>query len=223
MGNKDYSTAIVRNKLGELETICLDTGEVIGTVSDKDLSRYRFNLETAALICQSIREGKTLKAIGEDPNFPSLQVIHYWRRTNATFDAEIKLARKERAEYYHDKVLEIADEVSEKEEIPVAKFKAEQYKWAAEKGDPSSYGNKIEHTGNNVAPSFIVVTGVPKRKIDIETESREITDEEKNIGRNGEIHRLERGGVSEIAEDSSEVGGEGEGSEESCGEEGQEV
>jgi len=210
--NKDYSTAIVRNSLGELETICLDTGEVISSVSSQDLSKYRFNLETAALICQSIREGKTLKAIGEDTNFPSLQVVHYWRRTNATFDAEIKLARKERAEYYHDKVLDITDSVMDKDEVAVARFKTEQYKWAAEKGDPSSFGNKIEHTGNNTAPAFIVITGVPRRKIDIEVESKEVVNEQKDEITDGgrPVCGSEPRGIPQASETESEGSGEEE-------------
>jgi len=163
MGNSNYSTHLVKNLVtGDLETICLDTGEVLKAVSIHELDKYRFNFDMALLICQKIREGATLKQIGDDPTLPSLTVIHYWRRTNATFDEEIKLARKDRAEYYADKVIEIANEVVDKDDVPVAKFKADQYKWAAEKGDPSSYGNKIEHTGSNVAPSIVVVTGISR-------------------------------------------------------------
>lgn len=174
----NYSTAIVKNKeTGQLETICLDTGEVLNTgINPRDMSKYKFNLDTALLICQKIREGATLKQIDADPDLPSLTVIHYWRRTNISFNEEIKLARKERAEYYHDKVLEIADETVDRDDVSVAKFRADQYKWAAEKGDPSSYGNKVEHTGSNTAPSIVIVTGI-KREPDIEAEY-EITEAE---------------------------------------------
>ena len=174
----EYSSAIVRNKqTGQYETICLDTGEVLNTgMNPKDMSKYKFNLDTALVICQKIREGATLKQIGDDPDLPSLTVLHYWRRTNASFDEEIKLARKERAEYYHDRVLEIADDVVDRDEVSVAKFKADQYRWAAEKGDPSSYGNKVEHTGSNTAPSIVIVTGI-KRDQDIEAEYEQITKE----------------------------------------------
>lgn len=179
MGNKVQSTTIVKNKqTGKLEVICLDTGEVIN--QGVDLSKYKFDLHTAMLVCQHIREGATLKQIDNDPDLPSLTVIHYWRRTNASFDEEIKLARKDRAEYYHDRVLDLADETLDKDEVAVNKFKADQYKWAAEKGDPASYGNKIEHTGSNVAPSIVVVTGISRSKEAevIETEVKEIVDGE---------------------------------------------
>jgi folate-binding Fe-S cluster repair protein YgfZ len=171
MKGNNYNTAIVKNpKTGELETVCLDTGEVVRSLQINDLDKYKFNFDTALLVCQKIREGATLKDIHEDPTLPSLTVIHYWRRTNPTFDEEIKLSRKERAEYYHDRVLEIADEVVDRDDVAVAKFKADQYRWAAEKGDPSSYGNKVEHTGSNTAPSIVVVTGI-ERKPDVLVEA----------------------------------------------------
>jgi hypothetical protein len=167
MGNKVQSTTVVKNKeTGKLEVICLDTGEVLN--QGLDLSKYRFDLNTAMLVCQKMREGATLKDIDKDPDLPSLPVIHYWRRTNASFDEEIKLARKDRAEYYHDEVINIANNTLDKDEVAVAKFKTDQYKWAAEKGDPSSYGNKVEHTGSNTAPSIIVFTGINRRPKQVE-------------------------------------------------------
>lgn len=176
MKRNDYNTALVKNKVtGELETVCLDTGEVIKSLQVHEMDKYKFNFDMAMLVCQKIREGATLKEIADDATLPSLTVIHYWRRTNATFDEEIKLARKERAEYYHDRVLEIADEVVDRDDVPVAKFKADQYRWAAEKGDPSSYGNKVEHSGSNTAPAIVVVTGID-RKPDVITEAVEVEE-----------------------------------------------
>ena len=198
MGN-EYNTAIVRNKqTGALETICLDTGDVLRPGSEINLTEYKFNYETAVLVCQKIREGATLKQIGDDPSLPSLTVIHYWRRNNASFDAEIKLARKDRAEYYHDKVLDLADDIVDKDDVPVARFKADTYKWAAEKGDPSSYGSKIEHTGSNVAPTIVVMTGIERIKPDIE-----VTDYENvsSTERREQISKAESGGVRSSGEE----------------------
>lgn len=179
MERKNFNTIVVKNpKTNRFEHVCLDTGEVLNDLVPTDMDKYKFNYDMAQLICQKIREGATLKSIGDDPTLPSLTVIHYWRRSNPTFDDEIKLARKDRAEYFHDKVLQIAGEVVDKDDVAVAKFKADQYKWAAEKGDPSSYGNKIEHTGSNVAPTLVVVTGI-SRDAPVETTAREIEDVDK--------------------------------------------
>jgi hypothetical protein len=208
MKGNNYNTMIVRNpKTGDLENICLDTGEVIRPIAVHDMDRYRFNYETALLICQKIREGATLKEIGDDPSLPSLTVVHYWRRTNATFDEEIKLARKDRAEYYADKVIEIAEQVVDKDDVPVAKFRADQYKWAAEKGDPSSYGNKIEHTGSNTAPALVVVTGI--RRPDVEVTEYEEVSSIRSDGQQDEVIDGER--VQAISEGRGDSGEHAEG------------
>jgi hypothetical protein len=180
------NTAVVLNRAtGNYEIICLDTGEVVNVRSSHDLSKYKFDFDQGLRICQAIREGKTLQSIAADESFPDLHVISYWRKINATFDEEIKLARKQRAEYYHDKVIELANTVDDDSNVAVAKFKAEQYRWAAEKGDPGSYGNKIEHTGSNTATSIVVYTGIERRPVHdvIEADKAvitEVTDGEEN-------------------------------------------
>jgi hypothetical protein len=208
MKGNNYNTIIVRNpKSGELENICLDTGEVISPVAIHDMDKFRFNYDVALLICQKVREGATLKQLGDDPSLPSLSVIHYWRRTNATFDEEIKLARKDRAEYYADKVIEIAEQVVDKDDVPVAKFRADQYKWAAEKGDPSSYGNKIEHTGSNTAPALVVVTGIKRPDVEV-TEYEEVSSIRPD-GQQDEV--IDGGRVQVLSEEGRDAGEQSEG------------
>jgi hypothetical protein len=156
---------------GELQTVCLDTGEVVSRESERrDLSKYKFNYETALLICQKVREGYTLKRLGEDPSLPSLPVIHYWQRTNESFREEMKLARKDRAEYYHDKVLDIADTTDSSEQVQVNRFKTDQYKWAAEKGNPERYAKHTNIDGSieNKVSMIVLNTGITRKKPDIE-------------------------------------------------------
>jgi len=206
MKGNNFNTALVKNpKTGALENVCLDTGEILRPVSLHDMEKYRFNFDMALLICQRVREGATLKELGDDPSLPSLTVIHYWRRNNATFDEEIKLARKDRAEYYADKVIEIAEQVVDKDDVPVAKFKSDVYKWAAEKGDPGSYGNKIEHTGSNTATTLVVMTGI-ERKPDIEVKYEEVQSTEPKYEQDGTTDGRGVSGASE--EGRKAVGGE---------------
>ena len=48
MKRNDYNTAIVKNpKTGELETVCLDTGEVVRSLQVNELDKYKFNFDTA--------------------------------------------------------------------------------------------------------------------------------------------------------------------------------
>ena len=123
----DASSKVIKNKkTNKYELVCLDTGEVLQEdIFNADLSNYRYDKVMGDFICNLIRQGKTMKQIGERTDTPTLSVIQYWRRTFPLFDEEIIWARKARAEYYHDKVVEIADNVMEKDEIPVAKYKTD--------------------------------------------------------------------------------------------------
>jgi hypothetical protein len=185
MDNK--SLVVVQNKdTGKLETVCLDTGEVISTEEDRrDLSRFKFNYETALLICQRVREGYTLKKLGDSPDLPALAVIHYWMRSNASFKEEMKMARSDRAEYYHDKVMEIADNTDSGEQVQVNKFKTDQYKWGAERGNPERYGNKttIDGTIENKVSMIVLNTGISRKKPDIEV----INDEDASTEQSGQV------------------------------------
>jgi hypothetical protein len=173
MDNK--SLMVVQNKdTGKLETVCLETGEVISKEGDnKDLSYFKFNYDMALLLCQRVREGYTLKRLGEDPLLPELAVIHYWLRSNASFKEEMKLARADRAEYFHDKVIDIADSTERGEQVQINKFKTDQYKWAAEKGNPDRYGNKttVEGSVESKVTMIVLNTGITRKKPDIEVEN----------------------------------------------------
>lgn len=172
MGNSN--TYITKDKHGKLIVVCLETGEILNSNMELSTS-YRFDYNVAQLICQEIREGKTLKSLGANPKFPPLSVIHHWQRNNPSFAAEVKLARQDRADYYHDRVLDIADSVDEtttRDEVGALKFKTDQYKWAAEKGNPASYGNKTELSGTieNKVSMIVLNTGIRRDKPDVEVE-----------------------------------------------------
>lgn len=155
---------------GKLEVICLDTGEVLSN-EGADVAKYKYNMETALLVCQEIREGATLKKLSQKLGI-DLSVIHYWQRRYPQFAQEMKIARQERAEYFHDKVLELADEVIDRDDVAVARFKTDQYKWAAEKGNPEAYGNKTQVSGSieNKVSMIVLNTGIKRVKPDIEVD-----------------------------------------------------
>lgn len=182
---------------GELQTVCLDTGEIISRESDRrDLSKYKFDYQTALLICQKVREGYTLKKLGEDKSLPDLPVIHYWLRSNASFKEEMKMARKDRAEYYHDQVIDIANATTSAEEVQVNKFKTDQYKWAAEKGNPERYAKHTNIDGSieNKVSMIVLNTGINRKKPDIEVTHEE---EDESIEREEQASVADRGRVQE--------------------------
>lgn len=181
MGSSKSHYIVKNQKTGQLETICLETGEVISR-DGVDLSRFKYNMETALLVCQKIREGMTYKSICQEIGL-DLSVLHYWMRAYPQFNEEIRLARQDRADYYHDRVLEVTDSVQDKEEVPVAKFKVDQYKWAAEKGNPEAYGQKTQVSGTieNKVSMIVLNTGIKRLKPDIEVQY-EHKEDQSNIG-----------------------------------------
>lgn len=107
-------------------------------------------------------------------NMPNQHRVYAWMAIYPEFKARYKEARKQRADYHADKVVDIAEraEMSHKDSIPGLKLAADLHKWAAEKQDPESYGppkdsgkgggNSINitlHTGvlDSKSPSDIIV------------------------------------------------------------------
>lgn len=190
--NMGQNEIVVRAADGSLEVVDLLTGEVVSNSAKAEIddSLYVFRYEMALLICQEVKNGRTLLDIGSDPNFPPLHVISHWQRTERMFAQELILARRARAEVYHDKVMEIADNAAalrygSKEEIAAVKLAADQYKWAAERGDSEKYGNKVTHEGSTEKPITmrVINTGIQRTKPDIETEVVEAQIKEIDDGR----------------------------------------
>lgn len=170
INKKDINTHVVWNADSrEYEVISLETGEVVSSSGLREsVGKFLFSSEIALLICQEVRQGRTLSSIGNDPRFPPIEVISHWRRMHPLFEDNIKLARKDRAEGYHDKIIDMAHALSEnggimsKEEIAAKKVAIDSFKWAAEKNNPEDFGKKqeISHSGNAIAPTIVVNTGI---------------------------------------------------------------
>jgi hypothetical protein len=123
---------------------------------------WPYNQITANHVCQKVAEGKTLKEIGRMEGFPPKNTIDHWARRYPEFKEELRQARIQRAEFYHDEVIEIGRNTrsdTHKED----RLKADIFKWGASVGDPESFGNRTKVVGDPNAPiSFIIETGVPE-------------------------------------------------------------
>lgn len=165
MGNKQE--VVVRNKAGDLEIIDLLTGEVISNDHGEitPLTVYKFSYEKALYICQLVKEGKTLREITEELDTP-LHIISHWQRTDRMFAEEMKLARKERGEAYHDKAMDLANAATSahKDSVPGLALAAKIYQWGAERAKPESYGNKVTHEGSETKPILmrVINTGISR-------------------------------------------------------------
>ena len=175
--NKDINTHVVFNpETREYELISLDSGEIVSSGNlQTSVAQYVFNADIAIWVCQEVRKGRTLTEIGDDSRFPPYEVITHWKRMHPLFADQIRLARKDRAEGYHDKIIDMADRLNDngnlmsKEELAAKKIAMDAYKWAAEKNDPDSFGKKqeIKHEGNAAPTTIIVNTGIVRQKPDV--------------------------------------------------------
>jgi hypothetical protein len=113
-------------------------------------------------ICQALIEGRTITSIARDNRYPDFYTISKWRKHNPDFDAAIKDAFAARADYMHDKMLETAESVKDKDDAVVKRVAIDAYKWSAEKTNPDQYGQRTKISGDPRAPlQLIVDTGVP--------------------------------------------------------------
>jgi len=134
----------------------------------------------AAQICRHVTEGLSLREIGDVQGFPPSHVIYNWARKYESFKKELEHAKADRAEYYHDKALDIAMMTEDKDDVPAAKLKVDTLKWAAQAADPQRFSGKPDNKSDTNKPVQITInTGIKRnRNDDIEIEAREL-DERK--------------------------------------------
>lgn len=188
MGNASNQVVVKNSATGELEVIDLTTGEVVVS-SVVPAAEYSFNYKTALYVCQLVREGYTFDEICALPDMPPYSIITHWQRTDRMFAEELKLARKERGEHFHDKALSIANKAAKgelsKDDVPGYALAVKTYQWAAERAKPESYGNKVTHEGNPEKPILmrVINTGINRStKPDVEVTHVESIPEVRTSG-----------------------------------------
>ena len=202
---------------GELQVIDMTTGEVTSSSSLVPQETFTFSYEMAMLICQKVAAGATYAELDKDPDVPPLHIINHWRRSQPMFQAEINLARKMRADHYHDKVAEVAANAanlgySSREDLANAKLAADQYRWLAEKGNPDAYGNKVTHEGSEEKPITmrVINTGINRSLPDVVVQPKEVTHEQDDKRTVKEIDRATSGDNRETREEDRRESGAGE-------------
>lgn len=176
------------------DIIDLNTGRLHAQEEFKPVA-HTYSTMLADHICGMIREGRTLQDICRQPDMPSINRIYGWLNLHPDFKRRYQMARKDRADHFHDKALDIALHVNHKDDVPAAKLAVDTLKWAAEKANPENYGQKTEvkqtggqtvtislHTGvlDTPKPADIIVDEFGNFKgfadgtqVDMDTEGRE--------------------------------------------------
>lgn len=151
-------------RTGKMKYLDLRTGKPYEQYTPIE-NQGAFSNEAADMICASIREGKSLTKICQE-NQISLSLFYAWLSIFPEFKKRYTEARKQRADYHFNKVVELADGGigMDKEFIPGLKLAVEAHKWAAEKSDPERFAKPKEESNTNGGITINLQTGVLDRQ-----------------------------------------------------------
>ena len=135
-----------------------------------------YSVELGDAICHLVREGLTYKDIIKKIGIKHIQTIYYWKTRHPDFAKNLGAARRDRADVYYDRVMEIAEQDHiEKEDVSGLKLKSELYKWGAEKANPE-YGSKVVAGGPSGPMQIIIDTGIRRDGDEVEHVEAEVSD-----------------------------------------------
>ena len=164
---------------GALQVRDIETGELTGESGKwvRPVAVKEYSVALGEHVCDLVRRGDTYNVITTKMNLGSAQTIYRWRNKHPDFDEQLKAARRDRADYYHDQVMEVAQRANiDKDEVSALKLKTDLYKWGAEKANPQEYGAQTKITGDTNAPLQIVVDTGIKREEDNDVIEGELAD-----------------------------------------------
>ena len=138
----------------------------------------KYSKELGDLICSKIACGKRLSSICGEEGMPTYESVMRWRREHDEFRESYAIAERDRACYFADKVVALA----ESNEVSDPKMAAEAYKWAAKVGNMEKYSDKQNlQLDSNAGQIFILNTGIVRRD-DGKLETRDVTASGEQIG-----------------------------------------
>lgn len=118
-----------------------------------------FTPETAALICERMAKGESLRSICRDDGMPAESTVRLWAVDDREgFAAQYARAREAQMDALAEDILDIADdsrndirvdqdgkEVVDHELVQRSRLRVDSRKWLMSKIAPKRYGDKIEH------------------------------------------------------------------------------
>jgi len=113
--------------------------------------------ELALDICTQLAEGKSLRAICKQEEYPTLSTVMLWVAQRPEFSEHYAHARELQSETMADDILFIADN---EEDVNRAKVQIDARKWIASKLKPKKYGNfqqieEISKQEHSIAPDTL--------------------------------------------------------------------
>jgi len=115
-----------------------------------------FTQELADLICQTMAEGNSLRAVCREKGMPAVSTVCRWLAEKPAFQEQYARARESMADTMFEELLEIADDSSgdytdtpngqkfNGENVQRSRLRVDARKWAISKIAPKKYGDKLD-------------------------------------------------------------------------------
>lgn len=131
----------------------------------EELQGKNRSIPYSGLIAEKILElvylGHTLVQIAGMEGMPKYSTICKWRKEYPDFDEAYRMARKDRAEVYFNKMLAVVENAGEdKDEIALARLRSDIYKFAAKVSAPDDYAEKTTIDAKVAVGTFVIETGI---------------------------------------------------------------
>ncbi len=166
------NVAIIKNRPGFRVNIvrAIESSRDPGSGSNlPEEARWRFTKDIEKAVCECIASGMTMTEFLKIPGVPPRTLLYEWMGKHESFRNAYNGAKKMRAEFYHDRVLEEAEKVRESN-AKAKRVTIDAFKWAAQKGDPDTYGdNKNKDVKEDKPVNIYINTGISREPVKIES------------------------------------------------------
>lgn len=152
---------------GVLEVLDMVSGEVISTSEPLTVAtRYEYSPTYGKAVCELVRGGMLMSECATRPGVPPLQVLYSWRDRYPDFAEGLERARADRAERYHDQIVQAVGAIEDRETAVVETARINALKWLAEKGNPARYGQKVavDQKIEGQVGFYVLDTGISREK-----------------------------------------------------------
>ena len=99
--------------------------------------------ELAALICEHIASGMSLKKVCDLKGMPAMSTVFLWIAKHPSFSENYARAQADRVVAWSEEIVDIAD--NSKADTQRAKLRVDTRRWLMSKMDPKKYGDRQEH------------------------------------------------------------------------------
>lgn len=134
---------------------------------DPKWSLYKNRRDLCLEIAMEIANGATLAKLNKLKQFPSTRTVFYWYARDAEFKNLIDEARRCRAEFYHDELVNVAETVEE-ENARSAKVKADIFKHLMAVNDKERFGVAPKQEASAPVVNIVFQTGINREPIPVE-------------------------------------------------------